>query len=141
MTKGASVKRALIFLVLGPVLVAFIARLVVALVAGPPAQDVLPLFAIVLFFFTLPVSALVGSLDAYLARAFAIALRAPLIAAAGAIVAFGLAYILFNWAVPSPSYLTCFAIGGAVCMGLCSLLANEHGWQGPAVQANSLLRN
>ena len=134
-------KRALVFLVLGPVLVAVVAPLAVAQVAGPPAEDVLRILAVVLFFFTLPVAALAGSLDAYLARAFAIQLRAPLIAAIGAIIASGLAYVLFNWLLPSPHYLTFFAIGGAACMGVCSSLANEYGWQGPAVHANSLLRN
>ena len=134
-------KRALVFLVLGPVLVAVIAPLAVAQVSGPPARGVLQILAIVLFFFTLPVAALAGSFDAYLARAFAIPLRAPLIAAVGAIIASGLAYILFNCLLPSPYYLTFFAIGGAACMGVCSLLANEYGWQRPAVYANSLLRN
>jgi len=134
-------KRALVFLVLGPVLVAVVVPLVVALVAGPPAKDGLQILAIVLFFFTLPVAALAGSLDAYLARAFAVQLRAPLIAAIGAIIASGLAYVLFNWLLPSPHYLTFFAVGGAACMGVCSSLANDNGWHDTAVHANSLLRN
>ena len=134
-------KRALVFLVAGPVLVAIFAPLALAQVSGPPARDILHLFAVVLFFFTLPVAALAGSFDAYLARAFALPLRAPLIAAIGAIIASGLAWILFSCLLLSPHYLTIFAIGGAACMGICSLLADECGWQGPAVQANSLLRN
>jgi hypothetical protein len=134
-------KRALVFLVAGPVLVAVTAPLAIAQISGPPSRDFLQLFAIVLFFFSLPVAALAGFFDAYLARAFAIPLRAPLIAAVGAIISSGLAYILFSCLLPPPQYLTYFAIGGAACMGLCSLLANEYGWQGPAVQANSLLRS
>jgi hypothetical protein len=141
MPKGGLLKRALVFLVLGPVLVAVVAALGVAQAASAPAPEVARLVAIVLFLFTLPVAALAGSLDAYLARAFAIPLRAPLIAAIGAIIASGLAWILFSCLLPPPNYLIFFAIGGAACMGICSLLANEHGWQGPVVQANSLLRN
>ena len=94
-----------------------------------------------MFFFTLPVAAITGALDTYLARAFALPLRAPLIAAVGAIGASGLAYALFGWIVPTPSFLAFFAIGGAICAGLCSLLANEYGGQQPVVYANSLLRN
>lgn len=134
-------KRAIVFLVAAPVLVAILGPLTLRQMSGPPPRDILQFVAVVLFFFTLPVSALAGSLDAYLARAFAAPLRAPLIAAAGAVVSSGLAFILFNWFLPPPSYLAYFAIGGAACMGLCSLLAGEYGGQGPVVQANSLLRN
>ena len=134
-------KRALVFLVIGPVLASTVATLALAQAAGMPAPDFARLVAIVLFFFTLPVAALAGAFDAYLARAFAIPLRAPLIAAFGAIIASGLAWILFSCLLPQPNFLAWFAIGGAVCMGACSLLANEYGWHGPAVQANSLLRN
>ena len=134
-------KRPLVFLVAAPALVAIVAPLALAQMSGPPARDFLNVLAVVLFFFTLPVSALAGSLDAYLARALATPLRAPLIAAVGAVIASGLAFILFNWFLPPPSYLAYFAIGGAACMGLCSLLAGEYGGQGPVVQANSLLRN
>lgn len=134
-------KRPLVFLVAAPVMVAVFARLALAQVSGPSDRDFLHLFAVVLFFFTLPVSALAGSFDAYLARALATPLRAPLIAAVGAIICSGLAFILFNWFLPPPFYLAYFAIGGAACTGLCSLLAGEYGGQGPVVQANSLLRN
>lgn len=134
-------KRALVFLVLAPTLVAVIVTLIVARVAAPPAQDAMPLFATVMFFFTMPVAAIAGSLDTYLARAFAVALRAPLIAAIGAIVSSGLAYVLFSWMMPATNFLPFFAIGGASGAGLCSLLANEYGGQRPAVCANSLLRD
>jgi len=116
------------------------ALLVMTEASSPPPSYFREFLVIVLFFFTLPVSALAGCLDAYLARAFAIPLRAPLIAAIGAVIASGLAYLLFSCLLPTSS-LKFFAIGGATCMGLCSLLANEYGWHGPVVQANSLLRN
>jgi hypothetical protein len=139
--KGVSMKRALVFLVLGPVLVSAVATLAIAQAASVPDREFARLLAAVLFLFTLPVAALAGSFDAYFARAFAIPLRAPLIAAIGAIIASGLAWILFSCLLPPPNFLIFFAIGGAACTGICSLLANEHGWQGPVVQANSLLRN
>jgi hypothetical protein len=133
-------KRALVFLVLGPVLVSAVATLAIAQAASVLDREFARLLATVLFLFTLPVAAVAGSFDAYLARAFAIPLRAPLIAAAGAVIASGLAYLLFSCLLPTSS-LKFFATGGAACMGLCSLLANESGWHGPAVQANSLLRD
>jgi hypothetical protein len=132
-------KRALIFLVLAPFLVAVLAALGVAALY-PMDRDCAKFLAVALFFFTLPVSALAGSLDAYLARAFTVPLRAPLIAVVGAIIASGLAFVLFSW-ILTPLSLEFFAIGGAACMGLCSLIANEYGWQQPVVHANSLLRN
>ena len=134
-------KRALVFLVIGPTLVSTVASLALAQAAGMPPPEFARIIAIALFFFTLPVAALAGSFDAYLARAFAIPLRAPLIAATGAVAASGLAWILLSCLLPPPNFLAYFAVGGAACMGVCSLLANEYGWQGPAVRANSLLRN
>jgi hypothetical protein len=135
-------KRALVFLLVGPGLVATIAPLATLQIVGPPARDVLQIFAIILFLFTLPVAALSGSLDAYLARALATPLRALLIAAVGAVVSSGLAYILFSpFLPPAFDLLAFFAICGAVSMGLCSLLAGEYGWKESSVQANSLLRN
>jgi hypothetical protein len=133
-------KRALVFLVVGPALVATVALLALTQAGGAPDGGLAKALATALFFFTLPVAALAGALDAFLVRAFAVPLRAPLIAAVGAVIASGLAFLLFNGFMP-PSGLKFFAMGGAACMGLCSLLANEYGLRGPAVQANSLLRN
>jgi hypothetical protein len=132
-------RRALAFLVFGPALASVTALLIMTQASSPPSY-LREFLVIVLFFFTLPVAALAGSLDAYLTRAFEVPLRAPLIAAVGAVIASGLALILFNCLLP-PAALKFFAMGGAACMGACSLLANEYGSQGPAVRANSLLRN
>jgi hypothetical protein len=79
-----------------------------------------------LFLFTLPVSALSASFDGYLARSLPLSLRAPLTAIVGATVAGGLAGALFSCLLP-PSMLMWFAIGGAVCMGACSLLSHDYG--------------
>lgn len=54
-------------------------------------------------------------------------------AAIGAVVTFSLAFILFGWSSPPRGLLIFFAIGGAACMGACSLLANDYGWKRPAV--------
>ena len=135
--KGVSMKRAVAFLVFGPALAAVTALLVMAQASSAAPRGFQEFLAIVLFFFTLPVSALAGSLDAYLARAFAIPLRAPLIGAVGAVIAPGLAYILFSCLLPPQDYLTFFAIGGAAGMGVCSLLAHDFGWRRPAVLAGA----
>jgi mannose/fructose/N-acetylgalactosamine-specific phosphotransferase system component IIC len=131
-------KRALAFLVFGPVLAAVTALLVTAQ-AGRPDHDFAKIFAIAVFFFTLPVSAITGCIDGVLSDV-PIALRAALTAAAGALVALGLAFVLFSWLFP-PAVWLYFAFGGATCMGACSLLASELGERGPAGHANSLLRN
>jgi len=59
------------------------ALLVMTEASSPPPSYFREFLVIVLFFFTLAVSALAGCLDAYLVRAFAIPLRAPLVAAVG----------------------------------------------------------
>ena len=134
-------RRALIFLVLGPLLAsATVAVVVIVQMAGAPVREYAGSLAVVLFFLALPVASLAASFDAYLERAFAIPLRAPLVAAIGAIIASGLAYIVLGCLL-SPSSLKFFAIGGAACMGTCSLLANDYSCHGPAVRANSLLRH
>ena len=89
---------------------------------------------------TFSVAVLAGALDAFLARALAIPLRIPLVAAVGAIAASGLVYVVFYHLLPQEP-LAYVAIGGATCMGVCSLVANDYSCQGPTVRANSLLRN
>lgn len=134
-------RRALIFLVLGPLLASVtVAIVAIVQMSGAPVREYAGSLAVVLFFLTLPVASVAASFDAYLERAFAIPLRAPLIAAIGAIAASGLAYLVLGCLV-SPSSLKLFAIGGATCMGTCSLLANDYSCRGPAVRANSLLGN
>jgi hypothetical protein len=124
-------KRALAFLVFGPVLAAVTVLLVMAQPGGPD-RDFATIFATAVFFFTLPVSAITGCIDGVLSDV-PVPLRAALSAAVGALVAFSLAFVLFNWLFPPATWLY-FAFGGAACMGLCSLLASEFGGtQWPAV--------
>jgi hypothetical protein len=60
-------KRAIAFLLFGPALAAVTVMLVMAQVARP-TYDLEKMVAVVVFFFSLPVAALAGCLDAYLAR-------------------------------------------------------------------------
>ncbi len=77
-----------------------------------------------LFLVTFPVSAIVGLLDGYLARALPILLRAPLTALVGATAAIVLPAALLG---PMPQDLSMlFGIGGAFCMAVCSLLAHDY---------------
>lgn len=133
-------KRALIFLAAAPVLVG--ASVLLTFVAMNKDELAEPLAAI-LFLFTVPVSAVAGGLDTWLARAFPILLRAPMIASAGAIGASGLAFILFRcFFAPDTLPLPYFALGGATCMGVCSLLANDYaGTSLTGIVGNSLLRD
>jgi hypothetical protein len=134
-------KRALVFLVAAPVLVAATAFLFFLQLNGLAELGAARFLAMILFLFTLPVSVITGALDEYLARAFPVLLRVPMAAAIGAIVAAGLAFILFGDLL-LPSSLPFFALGGAVWMGVCSLLANDYA-RAPLldVRGNSLLRN
>jgi hypothetical protein len=113
-------KRVYVFLLLGPAAVALTVTLV-AVAAGAPgaiAQLLLP----ALFFLTFPVAALAGAADGYMARTVPIPVRAPLTAFVGAAVTFA----LMRYFVP-PSELMIVPLGGAICMGVCSLLSHEYG--------------
>jgi hypothetical protein len=89
-----------------------------------------------LYLFALPVSALTLPVDCYLAQRLPLALRAPLTAVVGGTIAVGLLCAL-AWAV-SPHgatpqcLLTPFAIGGALSMGLGSVLSSDYGGGGAA---------
>ena len=83
--------------------------------------------AVLLFLFTFPVSGIVGLLDGQLARAIPILLRAPLTALVGATAAMVLPRALLG---PMPQDMSMpFGLGGALCMGLCSLLAHDYNAQ------------
>lgn len=131
-------KRALVFLVFGPTLATAAAFMFVAQTGGL-GNDFAKEFVIAVFFFTLSVSTITGCFDGVLSDV-PVALRTGLTAGTGAFVASGSACALFSCLFPSATLL-CFAIGGAAWMGACSLLANDYVCKGPAVQANSLLRN
>lgn len=112
--------RPLVFLLLGPLSVVLTTWVAV----GMPFESFVPPIALALFFFTLPVSAIVGILDGQLARAIPLLLRAPVTALVGATAAMVLPRALLG---PMPQDMSVpFGLGGAFCMGVCSLLAHDY---------------
>ncbi|MBR1251356.1 hypothetical protein JQ609_31115 [Bradyrhizobium sp. AUGA SZCCT0169] len=112
--------RPFVFLLLGPLSVVLTTWVAV----GMPFESFVPPIALALFFFTLPVSAIVGILDGQLARAMPLLLRAPVTALVGAAAAMLLPRALLG---PMPQDMSVpFGLGGAFCMGVCSLLAHDY---------------
>ena len=122
-------KRTFVFLLLGPALIAFTPWLI-AVAGGRRIKGGFDeLCAMVMFLFTLLVAVSTLPMDQYLAHALPLVVRAPLIAIAGATMAVGLVLAVAWMVVPEwveqPEWIAIpFAIGGAVCMGACSVLAN-----------------
>jgi len=124
-------KRAFVFLVAGPTLVVAVWLLFLAASRGGghglPGID-----AMILFVFTFLVSVIIAPIDGYLARVLQTPLRTPLIAIAGAAIAVGVLHVLAgmispHWVLLPLWILPPFAIGGAICMGMCSLLSRNYG--------------
>jgi hypothetical protein len=126
-------KRPVVFLLLGPSLVALAVWMVAAAIAGRIDDSFVGICAITSFLLTLPVSAIAGLVDGYLARGLPTLLRAFLTAAFGMTIAIGLVLALFT--IMFSSTVPPEVMNGALCagfflllpMGLCSLLSNEIG--------------
>jgi hypothetical protein len=116
-------RRALVFLLLGPMLGVCGAALV-DVAAGRAVNGDFE-GAVMAYFFGLAVSAATGPIDGYLARIVPIYLRAPLTAIVGATIAVGLILAMGRMMLP-PQILMQFAITGAVCMGVCSVFSNAY---------------
>jgi hypothetical protein len=128
---STSMKRTVVFLLLGPSLVALAVSMVVVAIAGRIDDGAVALCAAASLLLTLPVSALTGLMDGYLARGLPTLLRAFLTAAIGMTIAIGLVLAFFTMTfsrtVPPE------VMNGALCaglllllpMGLCSLLSND----------------
>ena len=126
-------KRPVVFLLLGPSLVALAVWMVAAAIAGRIDDSFIGVCAITAFLLTLPVAAITGLVDGYLARGLPTLLRAFLTAAFGMTIAIGLVLALFTMmfsrTVPPE------IMNGALCagfllllpMGLCSLLSDDGG--------------
>ena len=126
-------KRPVVFLLLGPSLVALAVWMVAAAIAGRIDDSFIGVCAMTAFLLTLPVAAITGLMDGYLARGLPTLLRAFLTAAFGMTIAIGLVLALFTMmfsrTVPPE------IMNGALCagfflllpMGLCSLLSNDGG--------------
>ncbi|WP_156438532.1 hypothetical protein [Bradyrhizobium valentinum] len=130
---STSMKRTVMFLLLGPSLVALAVLMVAVAVAGPVDDAFVALCVTASFLITLPVSAITGLVDGYLARGLPALLRAFLTAAIGMTGAIGLVLTLFKMTF-SPT-VPPEVMNGALCagfflllpMGLCSLLSNDDG--------------
>jgi hypothetical protein len=117
-------KRAFVFLVLGPMAVAI--TVFSSLVAAGAPGNLAQLLAAALAFLTFPVVIVAGAIDGCLARTTPIALRAPLTAIGGAAATAVVAFALLHCLLP-PSELMFLPLGGAVCAGACSLLSHDCG--------------
>jgi hypothetical protein len=116
-------KRALVFLLLGPAL----GVLATWVAVGRPLEAAAASVAALFFLFTSPVSGIVGLLDGYLARPLPIMLRAPVTALVGATLAIVLPAALLG---PMPEDIsTPLGLGGAIWAGVCSLLAHDYSAQ------------
>ena len=128
-------KRPVVFLLLGPSLVALALWMVAAAIAGPIDGGFIAVCAMASFLLTLPVSAITGLVDGYLARGLPALLRAFLTAAVGMTIAIGMVLALFVMIFSST--VPPEVMNGALCagfflllpMGLCSLLSNDGGNQ------------
>lgn len=125
-----SMKRAFVFLMC-PILLAFMVWWSLGLPESGFLVDTRGSCAGAVFLFTMLVSAIAGPLDAYLAETSPTAPRAVPTAIAGAAIADGL---LVAWAgtiglpptiLPHWIWLA-LSIGGALCMGTCSLLSIDR---------------
>ena len=129
-------KRTLMFVLLGPSLVALAVWMVAVAIAGRIDDAFVALCTTASFLLTLPVSSITGLMDRYLAGGLPTLLRAFLTAAFGMTIAIGLVLALFammfSLTVPTE------VMNGAICagfflllpMGVCSLLSNDFGKPG-----------
>jgi hypothetical protein len=126
-------KRTVMFLLLGPSLVALAVWMVAAAIAGRIDDSFIGVCAITSFLLTLPVSAIAGLMDGYLARGLPTLLRAFLTAACGMTIAIGLVLalftIMFSPTVPPEVMNAALCTGFFLLlpMGMCSLLSNDNG--------------
>jgi hypothetical protein len=131
-----SMKRALMFLLLGPALVVVPWLIFIAAIDG--LRGPVDIVATLLFLFTFLVATIAGLVDGCLARALPIRLRTLMTASVGAITAWILAYAFFTGIFSSSTSTTLllmsFALGGAIVMGACALLSSDYGdARGPSI--------
>jgi hypothetical protein len=130
---STSMKRPVVFLLLGPSLVALAVWMVAAAIAGRIDDSFVGICAITSFLLTLPVSWLTGLVDGYLARSLPALLRALLTAVVGTTGAIGLVLALFTmiFSQTAPPEIVNVAIYAGLFlllpMGVCSLLSNDDG--------------
>ena len=113
-------KRAFVFVVLGPAL----AVLTIWVAVGMPFEAFAASIAPLLYIAIVPVSGIVGLLDGWLAQPLPVSLRAPLTALVGATAAVVLPAAMLGMMLQG--FSTPFGLGGAFSMGVCSLLAHDY---------------
>jgi hypothetical protein len=119
-----SLRRALVFLLLGPMLGVFAVLLSEAVYGG--MGSFLGLIMGLAFVLGLQVAAVAALADGLLSRSLPIALRAPLTAVTGAMTGIGMLNAMFG-PLPQDMFLP-IGGGAAFCAAVCSLLS--HDWRG-----------
>jgi hypothetical protein len=122
-------KRPFAFLLLGPASVFAAWMMYITGTVRPLRIDGLlltMLWGMILSCFTFLVASLAMVADQFLARTLPALLRAPLTAIVGAAIPASLIFTA-TAGMPPQCILKTFAIGGALCTGICSLLSNEDG--------------
>ena len=114
-------KRALVFILLGPSSVVFATWVAF----GMPFDATVVGIALLLFVFVVPISAIAGLIDGYLARTFPILLRASLTAIVGSMGAVGMFLALFGKLQPQ-DLMPALTFGGLAMGGVCSLLSHDY---------------
>jgi hypothetical protein len=118
------------FLLLGPLLVTVGVTMAIVSPAGMDPRFGW-LIAAGIFIATLPLSAVIGVIDSYLARRLPVVQRVGLTAAAGAIVLCVVPFGFSSHGTVTPFFLLPFSICGAASMGLCAFLAGGPGQRQP----------
>jgi len=113
-------QRTLVFLLLGSMLVYGIAWTICMPAGMDLAEPVVRFYAVMLLVLSILLSAIARLIDGHLAQTFSIGLRASLTALAGAAIAVLLGMTFPQWV------LIPLAIGAALSMAVCSLLANDY---------------
>src|SRR4051794_4885435 len=151
-------KRMLVFVLIGPTLavaawsIAFAAR-------GRGSVDLAATVGLLLFCFTMSVATVARLIDSALALFLPLFLRVPLVAVTGAIggLCFGAGLWFFflsispvgaallsqtvRWGLVVRTSMP-FVVGGALCMGACSLLSHDYAfWQQRVAQKDVLPSN
>jgi hypothetical protein len=117
-------KRAFMFLIVGPMLIAAVSTLL--LLRDGAHGDFLQFVAMALFFLAMPFAGIAALFDAYALSELSIPLRAIVTATVGSIIPVGLLGSLIGILLPA-GVLLHVAIVTAVCLAVCSVLANDWG--------------
>jgi len=122
-------KRALVFLLLDPILGAWLHFVA----AGGKLTGVFTEAGAMALLLSLVISAVTGPVDGILSHTLPIGLRAPLIAFIGAAIAIG-PILAVGGKMVSPVVLLAFVASGALSAGACSLLSHNYRQTTPGIR-------